>query len=170
MPPNLLSLSGTSPSPLGNLLTPPPDLLKPPPETQYLHSHLPPDKPGNSSTLPSARPHDPIYASTSHLSTPTPQRLPFGEPTSPKPPRAPQLLHKLWDLDLGNVEAIPYVELRTASPLLPPPLEDARRYPHFPGPPSRAYTLSGAHTFETVKSMPRASMLLLGIPKIYPLL
>ncbi|KAJ3846630.1 hypothetical protein EV368DRAFT_69758 [Lentinula lateritia] len=57
MPPNLLSLSGTSPSPLGNLLTPPPDLLKPPPETQYLHSRLPPDKPGNSSTLPSARPH-----------------------------------------------------------------------------------------------------------------
>ncbi|KAJ3858582.1 hypothetical protein EV359DRAFT_87510 [Lentinula novae-zelandiae] len=53
------------------------------------------------------------------------------------------MLHKLWDLNLSNVKAIPYVELCTASPLLPPPLEDARRYPHFPGPPSRAYTLSG---------------------------
>ncbi|KAJ3845998.1 hypothetical protein EV368DRAFT_89748 [Lentinula lateritia] len=26
----------------------------------------------------------------------------------------------LWDLDLGNVEATPYVKLRAASPLQPP--------------------------------------------------
>ncbi|KAJ3809421.1 hypothetical protein F5876DRAFT_77788 [Lentinula aff. lateritia] len=62
-----------------------------------------------------------------------PQRISFGEPTSPEPPRAPQLLHKLWDLTLGNVKAIPYVELRVASPLPPPPLEDADRYPPLPG-------------------------------------
>ncbi|KAJ3884127.1 hypothetical protein GG344DRAFT_84528 [Lentinula edodes] len=54
--------------------------------------------------------------------SPTPKRL--GELTSPKPPRAPQLLFKLWDLDLGNVKATPYVQLRTTSPLQPPTLED----------------------------------------------
>ncbi|KAJ3805172.1 hypothetical protein F5876DRAFT_82087 [Lentinula aff. lateritia] len=51
-----------------------------------------------------------------------------------------------WDLDLANVEAIPYVELHITSPLLPPMLEDVRLYLHFPGPPSRAYTRSGALT------------------------
>ncbi|KAJ3804629.1 hypothetical protein F5876DRAFT_82852 [Lentinula aff. lateritia] len=71
------------------------------------------------------------------------------EPTSPKPPQAPQVLHELWGLDLGNVEAIPYVKLHAASPLLPPTLEDVSRYLHFPGPPSQAYTLSGALTFGT---------------------
>ncbi|KAJ3910977.1 hypothetical protein F5877DRAFT_86686 [Lentinula edodes] len=39
----------------------------------------------------------------------------------------------LWDLNLGNVEAIPYIKLCVTSPLLPPPLEDVNRYPHFPG-------------------------------------
>ncbi|KAJ3805549.1 hypothetical protein F5876DRAFT_81661 [Lentinula aff. lateritia] len=78
--------------------------------------------------------YDPIYAFTSHLSNPSeslssPNVYPFGEPTSPKPPQAPPLLHKLWDLDLGNVKAIPYTKLRVASPLLPPPLEDVNRYP-----------------------------------------
>ncbi|KAJ3806676.1 hypothetical protein F5876DRAFT_80453 [Lentinula aff. lateritia] len=92
-----------------------------------------------------------MHTFTSRLSNPSessssPNVYCFGEPTSPKPPQAPQLLHKLWDLDLGNVEAIPYVKLCVASPLLPPPLEDVNRYPHFPGPPSRAYTLSGALT------------------------
>ncbi|KAJ3803485.1 hypothetical protein F5876DRAFT_85238 [Lentinula aff. lateritia] len=43
----------------------------------------------------------------------------------------------LWDLDLGNIEATPYVELRIASPLIPPTLGDVSRYPHFPGPPSQ---------------------------------
>ncbi|KAJ3803996.1 hypothetical protein F5876DRAFT_83970 [Lentinula aff. lateritia] len=62
---------------------------------------------------------------------------------------APQLLHELWDLDLGNIEAPPYFQLCATSPLLPPPLEDVNRYPHFPGPPSQAYTPSGALTFET---------------------
>ncbi|KAJ3910970.1 hypothetical protein F5877DRAFT_86693 [Lentinula edodes] len=56
----------------------------------------------------------------------------------------PQVLHELWDLDLGNVKAIPYVKLHAASPLLPPPLEDISHYHHFPGPPSWAYTSSGA--------------------------
>ncbi|KAH7872217.1 uncharacterized protein C8R40DRAFT_1173947 [Lentinula edodes] len=28
----------------------------------------------------------------------------------------------LWDLDLGNIEASHYVQLRAASPLPPPPL------------------------------------------------
>ncbi|KAJ3876017.1 hypothetical protein F5051DRAFT_430114 [Lentinula edodes] len=35
----------------------------------------------------------------------------------------PQVLHELWDLDLGNVKAIPYIEVHTASLLPPPPLE-----------------------------------------------
>ncbi|KAJ3803667.1 hypothetical protein F5876DRAFT_84755 [Lentinula aff. lateritia] len=73
----------------------------------------------------------------------------FGEPTSPKPPQAPQVLHELRDLDLANVEAIPYIELRIASPLLPPMLEDVRLYLHFPGPSSQAYTPSGALTSGT---------------------
>ncbi|KAJ3808579.1 hypothetical protein F5876DRAFT_78588 [Lentinula aff. lateritia] len=83
----------------------------------------------------------------------------FGEPTSPKPLRAPQLLHKLWDLELGNVKATPYVRLRVASPLLPPPLEDVNCYPHFPGPPSRAYTLSGALTFKTPHQLQSTTIL-----------
>lgn len=56
---------------------------------------------------------------------------------------------KLRDLDLRNIKAIPYVELCTASLLLPPMLEDVRRYLHFPGPPFWAYILSGALTFGT---------------------
>ncbi|KAJ3805982.1 hypothetical protein F5876DRAFT_81174 [Lentinula aff. lateritia] len=64
----------------------------------------------------------------------------------PNFPQAPQVLHKLRDLDLANVEAIPYVKLCIASPLLPPTLEDIHLYPHFPGPPSRAYTPSEALT------------------------
>ncbi|KAJ3886044.1 hypothetical protein GG344DRAFT_82088 [Lentinula edodes] len=36
----------------------------------------------------------------------------------------PQSLHKLWDLDLRNVEANPYIELRAASLLPPPTLKD----------------------------------------------
>ncbi|KAJ3806286.1 hypothetical protein F5876DRAFT_80864 [Lentinula aff. lateritia] len=78
--------------------------------------------------------YNPIYAFTSRLSNPSeslssPNVYRFGEPTSPKTPRAPPLLHKLWDLDLGNVEAIPYAKLHVASPLLPPPLEDVNCYP-----------------------------------------
>ncbi|KAJ3884608.1 hypothetical protein GG344DRAFT_83773 [Lentinula edodes] len=42
----------------------------------------------------------------------------------------------LWDPDLGNIEAIPYVKLRVASSLIPPPLKDVNCYPHFSGPPS----------------------------------
>ncbi|KAJ3859061.1 hypothetical protein EV359DRAFT_68487 [Lentinula novae-zelandiae] len=57
-----------------------------------------------------------------------------SQPT-PNLSKLPQLLHKLWDLDQGNIEAIPYVELHVTSPLLPPPLEDVNRYPYFPGPP-----------------------------------
>ncbi|KAJ4467160.1 hypothetical protein C8J55DRAFT_565415 [Lentinula edodes] len=53
-----------------------------------------------------------------------PNACPLGELPFPKPPRAPQLLRKLRDLDLGNVEATPHVELRIASPLPPPTLED----------------------------------------------
>ncbi|KAJ3858408.1 hypothetical protein EV359DRAFT_87795 [Lentinula novae-zelandiae] len=56
------------------------------------------------------------------------QGMTLGEPTFPKPPRAPPTAHKLWDLNLGNVEATPYVELRIASPLLPPPLEVYNSY------------------------------------------
>ncbi|KAJ4492150.1 hypothetical protein C8J55DRAFT_556587 [Lentinula edodes] len=37
--------------------------------------------------------------------------------------RAKQFI-TLWDLDLGNAEATPYIELRAASPLPPPTLED----------------------------------------------
>ncbi|KAJ3803872.1 hypothetical protein F5876DRAFT_84245 [Lentinula aff. lateritia] len=48
-----------------------------------------------------------------------------------------------------NVEATPYVKLHVASPLIPPPLEDASRYPHFLGTQSRACTPSGALAFET---------------------
>ncbi|KAJ3870389.1 hypothetical protein F5051DRAFT_447810 [Lentinula edodes] len=44
--------------------------------------------------------------------------LRFESPSSPTPNAL------LWDLDLGTVEAAPYVELRTASPLQPPTLED----------------------------------------------
>ncbi|KAJ3884938.1 hypothetical protein GG344DRAFT_83320 [Lentinula edodes] len=33
-------------------------------------------------------------------------------------------MEELWDLDLGNVEATPYVKLRAASPLQPPTLKD----------------------------------------------
>ncbi|KAJ3804423.1 hypothetical protein F5876DRAFT_83182 [Lentinula aff. lateritia] len=64
----------------------------------------------------------------------------------PNFPQAPQVLHELRDLDLVNVEAIPYVEPRIASPLIPPTLEDVRLYLHFLGPPSWAYTPSGAPT------------------------
>ncbi|KAJ3858236.1 hypothetical protein EV359DRAFT_88047 [Lentinula novae-zelandiae] len=102
-------------------------------------------------------PDVPLLISHTYLSSsatsPSPSLLPnvycFGEPTSPKPPQASQVLHKLRDLDLGNVKAIPYVELCTASPLLPPMLEDIHLYLHSPGPPSRAYTPSGALTFGT---------------------
>ncbi|KAJ3804281.1 Hsp70 protein-domain-containing protein [Lentinula aff. lateritia] len=52
----------------------------------------------------------------------------FDKLISPEPPQAPQVLHKLRDLDLGNVEATPYVELRAASPLPPPLLENASHY------------------------------------------
>ncbi|KAH7874978.1 uncharacterized protein C8R40DRAFT_1171077 [Lentinula edodes] len=55
----------------------------------------------------------------------------------------------LWDLDLGNVEATPYVKLGTASPSPPPPLEDVCRYPPLPGTSSQAHTLLGAHISET---------------------
>ncbi|KAJ3857447.1 hypothetical protein EV368DRAFT_77801, partial [Lentinula lateritia] len=77
--------------------------------------------------------YDPIYAFTSRLSNPneslsSPNIYRFDEPTSPNP-RAPPLLHKLWDPDLGNVEAIPYAKLHVASSLLPPPLEDINCYP-----------------------------------------
>ncbi|KAJ3859747.1 hypothetical protein EV359DRAFT_86070 [Lentinula novae-zelandiae] len=48
----------------------------------------------------------------------------------------------LWDPDLGNVEATPYIELRAASPL--PPLS-----PSFRDLPSRAYIFSGAYTLKT---------------------
>ncbi|KAJ3803874.1 hypothetical protein F5876DRAFT_84239 [Lentinula aff. lateritia] len=46
-----------------------------------------------------------------------------------------------WDLDRGNIKAISYVELCVASPLLPPPLEDVNRYPHFPG----LYSIGSSH-------------------------
>ncbi|KAJ3930138.1 MAG: hypothetical protein NXY57DRAFT_962977 [Lentinula lateritia] len=65
----------------------------------------------------------------------------FGEPTSPKHSRAPQVLHQLRDLDLANVEAIPYIKLCIASPLPPPMLEDW------------TYTPSGALTLELPTSM-----------------
>ncbi|KAJ3885375.1 hypothetical protein GG344DRAFT_82775 [Lentinula edodes] len=77
--------------------------------------------------------YKPIHAFTSRLSNASeslsslnqyssfPNIYCFGEPTSPKPPQAPQLLHKLWDLNLCNVKATPYVKLHVASPLLPPP-------------------------------------------------
>ncbi|KAJ3912740.1 hypothetical protein F5877DRAFT_84496 [Lentinula edodes] len=55
----------------------------------------------------------------------------------------PPNLLKLWDLDLGNVEAPPYVQLHATSPLPPPLLEDAN-HPHFLGPPSWDYALLGA--------------------------
>ncbi|KAJ3803878.1 hypothetical protein F5876DRAFT_84229 [Lentinula aff. lateritia] len=51
---------------------------------------------------------------------------------------SPTSIVLLWDLDLGNVKATPYVELHVASPLIPPPLEDASCYPHFPGTQSQA--------------------------------
>ncbi|KAJ3804253.1 hypothetical protein F5876DRAFT_83479 [Lentinula aff. lateritia] len=72
--------------------------------------------------------------------------LTFKQSDRPPPnfPQAPQVLHELRDLDLVNVEAIPYVELRIASLLIPPTLEDVCLYLHFPGPPSQAYTPSGA--------------------------
>ncbi|KAJ3805038.1 hypothetical protein F5876DRAFT_82256 [Lentinula aff. lateritia] len=66
----------------------------------------------------------PVAAGLSHVRHSYPQCSPnihrFGEPTSPKPPRAPRLLHKLWDLKLGNVEATHYVKLRVASTERPP--------------------------------------------------
>ncbi|KAJ3912439.1 hypothetical protein F5877DRAFT_84808 [Lentinula edodes] len=45
----------------------------------------------------------------------------------------PQLLHKLRDLDLSNVEATPHVKPRIASPLLPPTLEDVHPQAQSPG-------------------------------------
>ncbi|GAW00502.1 hypothetical protein LENED_002026 [Lentinula edodes] len=54
----------------------------------------------------------------------TPKTSPDMRKTSPNPPQAPYLLHELWDLDLGNVEATPYLKLRVTSPLPPPTLED----------------------------------------------
>ncbi|KAJ3808700.1 hypothetical protein F5876DRAFT_78473 [Lentinula aff. lateritia] len=39
----------------------------------------------------------------------------------------------LWDLNPGNVEATPYIELRAASPLQPPTLEDIHLYAPAPG-------------------------------------
>ncbi|KAJ3911099.1 hypothetical protein F5877DRAFT_86479 [Lentinula edodes] len=56
--------------------------------------------------------YDPIYAFTSRLSNPS------ESPSSPTPNAL------FWDLDLGNVEATPYIELRAASPLQPPTLKD----------------------------------------------
>ncbi|KAJ3884356.1 hypothetical protein GG344DRAFT_84154 [Lentinula edodes] len=49
------------------------------------------------------------------------------------------LLYKLPDLDLSNVEATPHVELRIASLLLPPTLEDVHPQAQSPGtyPPGR---------------------------------
>ncbi|KAJ3847104.1 hypothetical protein EV368DRAFT_88136 [Lentinula lateritia] len=55
----------------------------------------------------------------------------------------------VWDLDIANVEAISYVKLRVASPLLPPTLGDVSLHLRFPGPPSRTYTPSGALTSRT---------------------
>ncbi|KAJ4464559.1 hypothetical protein C8J55DRAFT_562373 [Lentinula edodes] len=48
----------------------------------------------------------------------------------------------LWDLDLGNIEATSYVELRIASPLQPPTLEDVHPRAQSPGtyPPERIPT------------------------------
>ncbi|KAJ3859153.1 hypothetical protein EV359DRAFT_68409 [Lentinula novae-zelandiae] len=51
------------------------------------------------------------------------------EPTFPKPPQAPYLLHELWDLNLGNVKAPPHIHPHIASPLPPPQLEDTNHYP-----------------------------------------
>ncbi|KAJ4478732.1 hypothetical protein C8J55DRAFT_561079 [Lentinula edodes] len=45
--------------------------------------------------------------------------------TTHLPKTGPRPLRKLRDLDLGNVEATSHVELRTASPLPPPTLENA---------------------------------------------
>ncbi|KAH7870397.1 uncharacterized protein C8R40DRAFT_1175661 [Lentinula edodes] len=65
--------------------------------------------------------------------------------TSPSPSL---LLRKLRDLYLSNVEATPHIELRIASPLPPPTLEDAHPQAQFPGTyppwhiPSRELTLS----------------------------
>ncbi|KAJ3915554.1 hypothetical protein F5877DRAFT_69804 [Lentinula edodes] len=51
---------------------------------------------------------------------------------------------ELRDLDLSNIEATSYIELRTASPLPPPPSGPV------PGDlPSWAYTFLGAYTLET---------------------
>ncbi|KAJ3911585.1 hypothetical protein F5877DRAFT_85773 [Lentinula edodes] len=61
-----------------------------------------------------------------------------------------RLLRKLRDLDLGNVEATPHVELRIASPLPPPTLEDVHPQAQPPGDlSSLAYPFSGAYTLET---------------------
>ncbi|KAJ3911011.1 hypothetical protein F5877DRAFT_86627 [Lentinula edodes] len=54
-----------------------------------------------------------------------------------------------WDLDLGNVEATPYVELRAASPLQPPTLKHPPLSPSSQDLPSRAYIFSGAYTLKT---------------------
>ncbi|KAJ3900742.1 hypothetical protein F5879DRAFT_992596 [Lentinula edodes] len=68
----------------------------------------------------------------------------------------PPNLLELRDLDLANVKANSYIGLRIASLLLPPTLEDVCLYLHFPGPPSQAYTPSGA--------------LMSGTPYVYDLL
>ncbi|KAJ3884372.1 hypothetical protein GG344DRAFT_84126 [Lentinula edodes] len=54
------------------------------------------------------------------------QHKPPHTKTYPKTYFDPGLTLPPWlqDLDLGNVEAIPHVELRIASPLPPPTLED----------------------------------------------
>ncbi|KAJ3859323.1 hypothetical protein EV359DRAFT_86536 [Lentinula novae-zelandiae] len=53
----------------------------------------------------------------------------FGEPTFPKPPQAPYLLHQFWDLDHINIEAPPHIHPCIASPLPPPQLEDTNHHP-----------------------------------------
>ncbi|KAJ4466169.1 hypothetical protein C8J55DRAFT_565896 [Lentinula edodes] len=85
--------------------------------------------PGYNQTSPSNHHTLPYVLPTSCMSSAPPQVSPDTSPsisdattqTSFTPTR---LLRKLRDLDLGNVEATSHVELRTASPLPPPTLED----------------------------------------------
>ncbi|KAJ3804133.1 hypothetical protein F5876DRAFT_83715 [Lentinula aff. lateritia] len=57
----------------------------------------------------------------------------------------------LRDLDLGNVEATSYVELRIASPLQPPTLEDVHPRAQSPGtyPPGRISSQELRHSRPT---------------------
>ncbi|KAJ3914154.1 hypothetical protein F5877DRAFT_83071 [Lentinula edodes] len=96
------------------------------------------------------QPPSPIHLYTSPSTTihlPNPQIPPCTSPiitipltylpNSPTPnalvSQPPQLLHKLWDLDPGNVEATPHIELHAASPLPPPILEDVHLEVPVPG-------------------------------------